>query len=99
MKGSLGIVHKCFAPHSTLVFPFNRLSEACYEACEIATADFANNPVASACICFLYLLGMDTLALKVEVESANFVLKHWEKRDDELYSADEKLKKFIGILI
>ncbi|XP_065062284.1 spatacsin-like isoform X1 [Rhopilema esculentum] len=72
-----------------------RLSEACYEACEIATTDFANNPVASACICFLYLLGMDTLALKVDVESANFVLEHWEKRDNELYSSDEKLKKFI----
>lgn len=76
-----------------------RMKKAYSKAYKIAVTNFDSIPVISTCTLFIDLLGMDSRCMRVDVESSNFILKNWKKKDDSRYDTVAKLKSFIGNIL
>ena len=73
-----------------------RMKRAFLETYKLAIDYFDNIPVAAACICFVDLLDMDSYSMRVDIESANFILLNLKKTGNDLFESEEKLKTFLG---
>ena len=58
--------------------------------------NFDKIPIVCACIFFVDLLGMDSYPMRVDIESANFILKEVNTTDSTRFDTEEKLRNFIG---
>ena len=62
----------------------------------MAIENFDKIPICAACTYFVDLLGMDSYALRVEIESANFILQNMNRCEYDQFDSDETLTEFIG---
>ena len=81
------------------LFLSSRMKKAYSRVYKIAIANFDSIPAISTCTLFIDLLGMDSRCMRVDVESANFILKNLKKKDDNRYDTAAKLKCFIGKIL
>ena len=75
------------------------MKKAYSRAYQIAVANFDSVPVISTCTLFIDLLGMDSRCMRVDIESANFILKNLKKKDDNRFDSAANLKSFIGKIL
>ncbi|NWV24546.1 SPTCS protein, partial [Origma solitaria] len=78
--------------------PRQLIQQAGHEARVLALSSFAVPSVAAACVCFLELLGLDSLGLRVELRAARMIFSHRMRSDDSHHgrvrdSLVEKLTK------
>ncbi|XP_038002943.1 spatacsin [Motacilla alba alba] len=69
--------------------PRQLIQQAAREARVLALSSFGVPSVAAACVCFLELLGLDSLGLRVDLRAASLISSHSSSRD----SLAEKLTK------
>lgn len=60
----------------TLCVPCCRIQQAGQEAQVLALSSFSAPSVAAACVCFLELLGLDSLRLRVDVRVGKMIFSH-----------------------
>lgn len=75
---------------------FCRLQKAFWEAYKLAIENFNQISVTAACIFFVDLLCMDSYSVRVDIESANFILHNYSMENNDEFDSEEKLKMFIG---
>lgn len=81
--------------------PKQLIQQAGSEVYALALASFGAPSVIAACICFLELLGLDSLKLRIDMKVANIILSHKSGNVDEPQPSDlqealaEKLLKLI----
>ncbi|XP_066490937.1 spatacsin [Tiliqua scincoides] len=67
--------------------PMQLIQQANSEAHALALSLFYAPSVAAACICFLELLGLDSLSLRVDVKAANVILSFMSRREEPQHNS------------
>ncbi|XP_015273982.1 PREDICTED: spatacsin [Gekko japonicus] len=67
--------------------PKQLVQQAGHEAYALALSLFHVPSVAAACVCFLELLGLDSLKLRVDVKAANVILSFMSRREEPQYNS------------
>ena len=62
----------------------------------MAIEHFNEIPVVAGCILFVDLLGLDSYAMRVDIESANFILRDLDRSENTRFDTEERLRTFIG---
>lgn len=65
---------------------FFRIQQVGNEAYVIGLSSFHIPSVGAACVCFLELLGLDSLKLRVDMKVANIILRYKCRNEDAQYS-------------
>lgn len=65
---------------------FFRIQQVGNEAYVLGLSSFYIPSVAAACVCFLELLGLDSLKLRVDMKVANIILSYKCRKEDAQYS-------------
>ncbi|NXT78963.1 SPTCS protein, partial [Zapornia atra] len=78
--------------------PKQLIQQAGHEAYVLALSSFSVPSVGAACVCFLELLGLDSLKLRVDMKAANIIFSYRTRNDGSQYnqireSLVEKLTK------
>ena len=72
------------------------MKRAFWEAYELAIENFDKIPIVASCVLFVDLLGMDSYSMRVDIESANFILNHFDTADSTRFDTEEQLRTFMG---
>ncbi|XP_042328622.1 spatacsin isoform X2 [Sceloporus undulatus] len=67
--------------------PKQLIQQAGTEAYSLALSSFYVPSVAAACVCFLELLGLDSLKLRVDVKAANVILSFMSRREEPQHNS------------
>lgn len=65
---------------------FYRIEQAGKEAYVLGLSSFHIPSIGAACVCFLELLGLDSLKLRVDMKAANIILSYKCRKEDAQYS-------------
>ncbi|KFQ35863.1 Spatacsin, partial [Merops nubicus] len=81
--------------------PKQLIQQAGDEACVLALSSFSVPAVGAACVCFLELLGLDSLKLRVDLKAANIIFRYRTRKEESQHSQIreslvEKLTKMAG---
>ncbi|XP_010183703.1 PREDICTED: spatacsin, partial [Mesitornis unicolor] len=81
--------------------PKQSIQQAGSEACVLALSSFGVPSVGAACVCFLELLGLDSLKLRVDIKVANLIFSYRTRNEGSQHnqireSLVEKLTKLAG---
>ncbi len=79
---------------------FHRKKSAFKNAYRIAVENFDSESIVCTCAVFLDFLKIDSWTLKVDIESANYIVKNWKGENDSkiLLRNGKNLKSLIGKL-
>ena len=77
----------------------HRMRKVFKHAYQIAVRNFDSPSIVSTCVVFIELLGMDSWHLRVDIESANYIVRNWQRKNDGPTSGVADLKKSIGKII
>jgi hypothetical protein len=69
-----------------LISLFSRIQQVGKEAYTLGLSSFTNPSVGAACVCFLELLGLSSLKLRVDLKMANVILGS-KRRDEDARSS------------
>ncbi|KAL8197371.1 UNVERIFIED_CONTAM: hypothetical protein K2H54_021762 [Gekko kuhli] len=67
--------------------PKQLVQQAGHEAYALALSLFHVPSVAAACVCFLELLGLDSLKLRVDIKAANVILSFMSRREEPQHNS------------
>lgn len=70
------------------------MRRAVEETYSLGLLNFSSPSIASACVCFLELLGICSLKLRVDLKALNLILKLWSQNCEE--SSMASLKQSLG---
>lgn len=80
-------VEKQFSYPDVILIPsFFRVQQVGNEAYVLGLSSFYIPSIAAACVCFLELLGLDSLKLRVDMKVANIILSYKCRNEDAQYS-------------
>ncbi|NXJ00144.1 SPTCS protein, partial [Psophia crepitans] len=66
--------------------PKQLIQQAAHEACVLALSFFSVPSVGAACVCFLELLGIDSLKLRVDIKAANIIFSYRTRNEESQHS-------------
>lgn len=82
----LFLVRKFSCADVILILSFLRVQQAGNEAYVLGLSSFYIPSIGAACVCFLELLGLDSLKLRVDMKVANIILSYKCRNEDAQYS-------------
>ncbi|XP_070543106.1 spatacsin-like isoform X2 [Ptychodera flava] len=68
-----------------------RMKQAYWKAYMVALTNFTNSAICAACTTFSEMLGHDSLAIRVDIQSSNLIYSHQKKMADKI--TDKKTKQ------
>lgn len=94
-RGPPGFSSTFFSALCQLLLLALRIQQARSEAHALALSLFYAPSVTAACICFLELLGLDSLSLRVDVKAANVILSFMSRREEPQHNS---IRESLGMI-